>query len=84
MSNKQSNGAGTHQLLPGLVLASVALAVVFASGARAHDPPIVSVGPVSSGGNTASGSVDSVDKPARASTISTPWPIQQQPNRAAH
>jgi hypothetical protein len=59
MSNEHSNGARMHQLLPGLVLAAVALAVVFASGALAHEPPIVSVGPVSSGGNTASGSVDS-------------------------
>jgi hypothetical protein len=45
--------------LPGLVLVVVAFAIVLASGARAHDPPIVSVGPFGVGGNTASGSTDS-------------------------
>ena len=45
--------------LPGLVLVVVAFAIVLASGARAHDPPIVSIGPVGTGGNTASGSVGS-------------------------
>ena len=45
--------------LPGLVLVAVAFAVLLASGARAEDPPIVSAGPIGSGGNTASGSVGS-------------------------
>lgn len=45
--------------LPGLVLGVVAIAIMFASGARAEDPPIVSVGSAAWGGNTASGSVGS-------------------------
>jgi hypothetical protein len=45
--------------LPGLVLVVGAFAIVLASGARAHDPPIVSVGAIGTGGNTASGSVGS-------------------------
>ena len=45
--------------LPGLVLVVAAFASVLASGARAHDPPIVSVGPFGVAGSTASGSVGS-------------------------
>ena len=48
--------------LPGLVLGVMAFAIMFASGARAEDPPIVSVGPVAGAGNTASGSVGSGGK----------------------
>jgi len=55
-------GRNRRRALPGLVLALMAVAVVLASGARADDPPIVSVGPVSSNGNTASGSVGSDGK----------------------
>ena len=48
--------------LPGLVLVAVAFAIVLASGARAEDPPIASVGTVVAAGNTASGSVASGGK----------------------
>lgn len=45
--------------IPGLVLIVVAFAIALASAARADDPPIMSVGSVEAGGNTASGSVGS-------------------------
>jgi len=48
--------------LPGLVLVAVAFAIVLASGARAEDPPIASVGTVVAAGNAASGSVASGGK----------------------
>ena len=59
MKNEQTMRARRLGALPGLVLVVVAFAIVLASGARAEDPPIVSVGPISAGGNTASGSVGS-------------------------
>jgi hypothetical protein len=62
MRNEQTVRARRLGALPGLVLGVVAFTIMFASGARAEDPPVVSVGSVGAGGNTASGSVGSGGK----------------------
>jgi hypothetical protein len=59
MSNELKAAAQKRAALPSLVLAVMAVAFLLVSVARAEDPPIVSVGPVTSSGNTASGEVDS-------------------------
>jgi hypothetical protein len=59
MRNEERVGTRRTMALPGLLLVVAAFAIALASGARAHDPPIVSVGSVEAVDNTASGSVAS-------------------------
>lgn len=59
MSSELKAAAQKRAELPSLVLAVMAVAFLLVSVARAEDPPIVSVGPVTASGNTASGDVDS-------------------------
>jgi hypothetical protein len=62
MSNNLTTTRQRNAVLPSVVLIVLAVAFLLASGARAEDPPIVSVGPVTASDNTASGDVDSEGK----------------------
>jgi hypothetical protein len=57
MKNDATTARRMRGALPSLVLGLMVAAFLLVSGARAEDAPIVSVGPVASGGNTASCSV---------------------------
>jgi hypothetical protein len=59
MSNDLARAGQRRTALPGIVLAVMTLAFLLVSVARAEDPPIVAVGPVTASGNTASGDVGS-------------------------
>lgn len=85
MRNEQTMQARRLGALPGFVLVVVAFAIVLASGARAEDPPIVSVGTVGAGGNTASGSVGSGGQTGACvnDQSSSADPSSSDPNNAA-
>lgn len=59
MSNDVTTTRQRYAVLPSMVLAVLAIAFLLGSAARAEDPPVVSVGPVTASGNTASGEVGS-------------------------
>ena len=59
MSNDLARAGQRRTALPGIVLAVMTLAFLLVSVARADDPPIVAVGPITASGNTASGDVGS-------------------------
>ncbi len=62
MSNDLTTTRQRYAVLPSAVLVVLAAAFLLVSVARAEDPPIVSVGPVTASGNTASGDVGSDGK----------------------
>jgi hypothetical protein len=62
MSNDVTTSGQRYAVLPSAVLVVLAVAFLLVSVARAEDPPIVSIGPVSASGNTASGDVGSNGK----------------------
>jgi hypothetical protein len=59
MSNDPTTAGRSRRALPTLVLGLMVAGFFLVSGAQAEDPPIVSVGQVTAGGNAGSGSVGS-------------------------